>query len=74
MSGSRVVRLQELDNAAYRVGARQLRQVRLESERAGAVGLDGFVEKRPMSEINPVFTALHAHELSRRPVLIPDFG
>lgn len=40
---------------------------------AGDVTLEGFVEKRPLSQINRVFDALHAHELVRRPILVPDF-
>ncbi len=40
----------------------------------GSVTLDGFVEKRPMSEINEVFGAVHAHEMTLRPILLPDFG
>jgi len=40
---------------------------------SGAVRLEGFVEEWPMSGINGVFEALHGHEMSRRPVLIPDF-
>ena len=40
---------------------------------SGAVKLTDFVQRFPMSEINQVFAALHAHELSVRPILIPDF-
>ncbi|MCA9607510.1 MAG: 6-hydroxycyclohex-1-ene-1-carbonyl-CoA dehydrogenase [Myxococcales bacterium] len=39
----------------------------------GKVALEPFVEVRPLSEINDVFRALHRHELTRRPVLVPDF-
>ncbi len=40
---------------------------------SGAVQLDAFTETRAMSTINETFTALHHHELTKRPVLIPDF-
>jgi 6-hydroxycyclohex-1-ene-1-carbonyl-CoA dehydrogenase len=40
----------------------------------GAVRLDSFVQVRPMSQINEVFTQLHGHELKQRPVLVPDFN
>ncbi len=39
----------------------------------GEVRLTPFVERRPMSTINDTFEALRAHELKKRPVLIPDF-
>ena len=39
----------------------------------GVVKLDGFVEKRPMSDINAVFEAVRKHDLKLRPVLVPDF-
>lgn len=39
----------------------------------GAVKLDGFIEKIPMSQINEVFASVHDHRLKLRPVLIPDF-
>lgn len=39
----------------------------------GAVVLDDFIETRKMSTINEIFAALHRHELTARPVLIPDF-
>jgi 6-hydroxycyclohex-1-ene-1-carbonyl-CoA dehydrogenase len=41
---------------------------------SGAVALDPFIELHPMSRINEVLTALHRHELRRRPVLLPDFS
>jgi 6-hydroxycyclohex-1-ene-1-carbonyl-CoA dehydrogenase len=41
---------------------------------SGAVQLGDFVEVRGMSRINETFSALHRHELRRRPVLLPDFG
>jgi 6-hydroxycyclohex-1-ene-1-carbonyl-CoA dehydrogenase len=39
----------------------------------GRVKLQPFVERRPMSQINETFSALHAGTLRRRPILIPDF-
>lgn len=39
----------------------------------GAVALEPFIERHPLSTLPQVFEALHAHALSRRPVLIPDF-
>jgi 6-hydroxycyclohex-1-ene-1-carbonyl-CoA dehydrogenase len=41
---------------------------------SGAVKLDGFIEARSMGTINDTFAALHRHELTVRPVLIPDFA
>lgn len=41
---------------------------------AGAVDIAGVTELRPMSEINTTFEDLHHHRLTRRPVLVPDFG
>ncbi len=41
---------------------------------SGAVTLDPFLCRRPMSSINETLRALHAGELTLRPVLIPDFG
>jgi len=38
---------------------------------AGRVQVAPFVERRPLSEINDVFEALRAHELRKRPVLLP---
>ena len=38
---------------------------------AGKVQLEPFVERRPLSTINETFAAVHAHELSRRAILIP---
>lgn len=40
---------------------------------SGRVQVMPFIERRPMSEINAVFTALSKHELTNRPVLVPDF-
>jgi 6-hydroxycyclohex-1-ene-1-carbonyl-CoA dehydrogenase len=40
----------------------------------GRIAIAPFVERRPMSEINRVFTELRAHALEKRPVLIPDFS
>jgi len=40
---------------------------------SGKVQVMPFIERRKMSEINAVFTALSKHELTNRPVLIPDF-
>lgn len=40
---------------------------------AGKVALEPFIERHPMSSLPQVFERLHAHALSRRPVLIPDF-
>ncbi|MBK8977425.1 MAG: 6-hydroxycyclohex-1-ene-1-carbonyl-CoA dehydrogenase [Planctomycetes bacterium] len=39
---------------------------------SGAVAVAPFVEQRPLSAINETFEDLHAHRLTRRPVLIPD--
>jgi hypothetical protein len=41
---------------------------------AGRVRIGPFVEKRPLSAIDGVFAALARHEISRRPVLVPDFA
>ncbi len=41
---------------------------------SGAVDLADFTEQRPMSAINATFEALHQHELTVRPVMIPDFN
>jgi 6-hydroxycyclohex-1-ene-1-carbonyl-CoA dehydrogenase len=35
--------------------------------------LTPFTERRPMSEINAVFDALHHGQLNKRPIMIPDF-
>ena len=40
----------------------------------GAIAVTPFVERRPLSSINETFTALNAHALRRRPVLVPDFA
>jgi len=39
----------------------------------GRIVLEPFVEPRPMSEINAVFTDAREHRLQRRPILVPDF-
>jgi len=39
----------------------------------GRIVIEPFVERRPMSEINAVFTAMAEHRLHRRAVLVPDF-
>jgi threonine dehydrogenase-like Zn-dependent dehydrogenase len=39
----------------------------------GRIVIEPFVEFRPMSEINAVFTAMAEHRLHRRAVLVPDF-
>ncbi len=44
----------------------------LELVLAGRVKIAPFVERRPLSEIDDVFGALARHELTKRPVLIPD--
>lgn len=38
----------------------------------GRVRVAPFVERRPLSEINDVFEALHEHRMRKRPVLVPD--
>jgi 6-hydroxycyclohex-1-ene-1-carbonyl-CoA dehydrogenase len=38
----------------------------------GKVQLLPFVERRPLDEINAVFTAVHAHKMARRAILVPD--
>ncbi|MCP3914452.1 MAG: 6-hydroxycyclohex-1-ene-1-carbonyl-CoA dehydrogenase [bacterium] len=45
----------------------------LELVLAGKLQLGPFVEKRPLSSINETFAAVHAHEVSRRVILTPDF-
>jgi 6-hydroxycyclohex-1-ene-1-carbonyl-CoA dehydrogenase len=40
----------------------------------GRVKIAPFVERRPLSSIDAVFAALARHELTRRPVLVPDLG
>ena len=40
----------------------------------GRVRIAPFVERRPLSTIDGVFAALARHELSKRPVLVPDLG
>jgi 6-hydroxycyclohex-1-ene-1-carbonyl-CoA dehydrogenase len=41
---------------------------------SGRVKIAPFVEKRPLSTINDVLGALTRHEISRRPVLVPDLS
>jgi len=38
----------------------------------GRVRIAPFVERRPLSSIDAVFTAIARHELTKRPVLVPD--
>lgn len=45
----------------------------LELVATGKVAIDPFAELHPMSSINDVLARLRRHELSRRPVLVPDF-
>jgi 6-hydroxycyclohex-1-ene-1-carbonyl-CoA dehydrogenase len=40
----------------------------------GRVKIAPFVEKRPLSTIDAVFGALARHEISKRPVLVPDLA
>jgi len=40
---------------------------------SGKVKVKPFIENRPMSRTNETIAALHAHQISRRPILIPDF-
>ncbi len=37
----------------------------------GKISLAPFIEKHPLDEINEVFTAAHAHKLTRRAILVP---
>ena len=46
----------------------------LELVLSGRVKIAPFVEKRPLSTINEVFGALTRHEISKRPVLVPDLS
>ncbi len=39
---------------------------------SGDVQLEPFVERRPLASINETFAAVHAHEVSRRVILIPE--
>jgi 6-hydroxycyclohex-1-ene-1-carbonyl-CoA dehydrogenase len=39
---------------------------------AGRIAIEPFVEKRPLSSINETFAAVHAHDLTRRAILIPE--
>lgn len=38
----------------------------------GKISLTPFIEKHPLDEINEVFTAAHAHQLTRRAILVPN--
>jgi 6-hydroxycyclohex-1-ene-1-carbonyl-CoA dehydrogenase len=40
---------------------------------AGRVRIAPFVERHGLTSINDVFSALHQHQLRKRPVLVPDF-
>jgi len=37
----------------------------------GKIALAPFVERHPLDDINEIFTAAHAHQLSRRAILVP---
>jgi 6-hydroxycyclohex-1-ene-1-carbonyl-CoA dehydrogenase len=37
----------------------------------GKIALAPFVERHPLAEINRVFAAAHAHQLTRRAILVP---
>lgn len=39
---------------------------------SGKVQIEPFIERRPLSSINETFRAVHAHEVRRRPILIPE--
>ena len=39
---------------------------------AGKVRMKPFVELHPLDDINTIFEAAHAHQLSRRAILVPD--
>ncbi|MCC7431229.1 6-hydroxycyclohex-1-ene-1-carbonyl-CoA dehydrogenase [bacterium] len=45
----------------------------LQLVKSGKIRLAPFVEAFPLSEINTVFEKLHNHEITKRPILIPDF-
>ncbi|MFQ5534577.1 MAG: 6-hydroxycyclohex-1-ene-1-carbonyl-CoA dehydrogenase [Sphingomonadales bacterium] len=38
----------------------------------GKVNLSAFVEQKPLDDIDEVFAAVHAHEMSRRAILVPN--
>ena len=40
---------------------------------AGKIAVAPFVERRPMSSVNQTFEDLHAHRISKRAILIPEF-
>ncbi|MBL8692873.1 MAG: 6-hydroxycyclohex-1-ene-1-carbonyl-CoA dehydrogenase [Planctomycetes bacterium] len=45
----------------------------LELVREGRIALDPFIEMHPMSELPQVLEQMNRHEITRRPVLLPDF-
>jgi 6-hydroxycyclohex-1-ene-1-carbonyl-CoA dehydrogenase len=45
----------------------------VEMVRTGKIRLQPFVERFAMSEINSVFEKVHKKEITKRPVLVPDF-
>jgi 6-hydroxycyclohex-1-ene-1-carbonyl-CoA dehydrogenase len=38
----------------------------------GKIQLKPFIERHPLEEIDAVFKAVHAHEMTRRAILIPN--
>jgi 6-hydroxycyclohex-1-ene-1-carbonyl-CoA dehydrogenase len=46
----------------------------IEAVLSGDIALAPFIERHPMGRINEVFQGLRRGELTKRPVLIPDFG
>jgi 6-hydroxycyclohex-1-ene-1-carbonyl-CoA dehydrogenase len=38
----------------------------------GKVRLEPFIERHPLSDINRIFQAAHAHELKRRAIMVPN--
>ncbi len=44
----------------------------LELALAGRITMKPFVEHHPLHRINEIFAAVHAHELARRPIMIPN--
>jgi 6-hydroxycyclohex-1-ene-1-carbonyl-CoA dehydrogenase len=40
---------------------------------SGRVALEPFIQRRPLADINSVFTELHERRISRRVVLVPEF-
>jgi 6-hydroxycyclohex-1-ene-1-carbonyl-CoA dehydrogenase len=45
----------------------------LELVLAGKVAVTPFVERRPLSSVNQTFEDLHAHRVSKRVILIPEY-